>query len=168
MPPFDPDLLANVAALGEALRGRRWRLAVAESCTGGLLAGALTAVPGASDWFVAGLVTYANEAKESLLGVERATLAEHGAVSEPVARQMAEGARRRAGVQLALAITGIAGPGGGRPDKPVGTVWMALAAPDGLVARRHRFPGGRHAVRAATVRQAVAWLCAAAGEGGAA
>ncbi len=165
MQRFDPDLLDAVAALGEDLRGRRWRLAVAESCTGGLLAAALTAVPGASDWFVAGLVTYANEAKEALLGVERATLAEHGAVSEPVARQMAEGARRRAGVQLALAITGIAGPGGGSPGKPVGTVWMALATPQTLGARRHRFAGDRHAVRSATVGQAVAWLRAAAAEG---
>ena len=167
MQRFDPDLLDAVAALGETLRRHRWRIAVAESCTGGLLAGALTAVPGASDWFVAGLVTYANEAKEALLGVERATLAEHGAVSEPVARQMAAGALRRTGTQMALSITGIAGPGGGSPDKPVGTVWMGLASPEGLVARRHRFAGDRHAIRSTTVRQAVAWLRLAAEEDGA-
>jgi len=124
---IDDALLAQAAALGDALRARRWRIATAESCTGGLLAGACTAPAGASDWFAAGLVTYANDAKSGLLGVPARLITRHGAVSAEVADAMARGALAHADVQLALSVTGIAGPGGGSAAKPVGTVWLGLA-----------------------------------------
>ena len=137
-------VLAQVEALGAALRARRWRLATAESCTGGLLAGACTAPAGASDWFAAGLVTYAYDAKQGLLGVPAAMLATHGAVSAEVAEAMARGAQARADVQAAVSITGIAGPGGGTPAKPVGTVWLGFAwTPARQVeGKRERLPDG--------------------------
>ncbi len=148
-----------VERLGEALRARRWRLAVTESCTGGLLGAVLTAQPGASGWFVGGVIAYANHAKEALLGVEPEALRCHGAVSEVVARQMAEGVLDGLGADLALAVTGIAGPGGGRSDKPVGTVWLALTHRAGVTeAHRHRFSGSREAVRRAAVCEALRWL----------
>lgn len=148
-----------VLALGQALRARRWRLATAESCTGGLIAAACTAVPGSSDWFERGLVTYSNAAKSELLGVPRAHFEQHGAVSEPVALAMAQGALRVAPVQLAVAVTGIAGPGGAVPGKPVGTVWLAWAVAGGpAVARCHGFDGDRAAVRAQAVQAALAGL----------
>ena len=121
------SLLARVAVLGDALRARGWRVATAESCTGGLLAGTCTAPAGASDWFAAGFVTYANDAKSGLLGVPETLIQAHGAVSAEVADAMARGALAHAGAQLALAVTGIAGPGGGSAAKPVGTVWLGLA-----------------------------------------
>ncbi|MEP6504078.1 MAG: nicotinamide-nucleotide amidohydrolase family protein [Betaproteobacteria bacterium] len=124
---IDDALLAQVGGLGDALRARGWRMATAESCTGGLLAGACTAPAGASDWYAAGFVTYANDAKSGLLGVPAPLIAAHGAVSAEVANAMALGALAHAGVQLALSITGIAGPGGGSAAKPVGTVWLGLA-----------------------------------------
>ena len=120
-------LVAQVGALGDALRARGWQLATAESCTGGLLAGTCTALAGASDWFAAGFVTYANDAKSGLLGVPAPLIAQHGAVSSEVARAMARGALEQAGVQVALSATGIAGPGGGSAEKPVGTVWLGIA-----------------------------------------
>jgi nicotinamide-nucleotide amidase len=112
------------------LTERKQTLALAESCTGGYLANRITNVPGASVIFLAGLVTYSNETKQEFLGVRPETLTKHGAVSEPVAREMAEGARQRIGADYALAVTGIAGPGGGTPEKPVGTVFIALATRD--------------------------------------
>lgn len=124
---IDAALLAQVAELGDALRRRGWRLATAESCTGGLLAGTCTAPAGASDWFAAGFVTYANDAKQGLLGVPATLIAAHGAVSAEAADAMARGALAHADVQLALSVTGIAGPGGGSAAKPVGTVWLGLA-----------------------------------------
>jgi nicotinamide-nucleotide amidase len=145
------DLLARAAALGDALRARGWRLATAESCTGGLLAGACTAPAGASDWFDAGFVTYANAAKVAQLGVPAALIARHGAVSEEVARAMAQGALARAGVQLALAVTGIAGPGGGSEEKPVGLVYLHAEGPDGGSGREFSFPGDRASIRARSV-----------------
>ena len=141
-------------ALGERLGALGLTVATAESCTGGLVAAAITAVPGSSGWFETGLVTYSNEAKVSLLGVGRATLAAHGAVSEAVVREMAAGARARSGADAALAVSGVAGPGGGSAAKPVGTVWLGLALPDGSVeAECHRFAGDRPAVREAAVRK---------------
>ncbi|HSV70383.1 MAG TPA: CinA family protein [Methylibium sp.] len=140
-----------VAALAERLRARGWRLATAESCTGGLLAAACTSVAGSSDWFERGVVTYSNEAKVELLGVDAALIARHGAVSEEVARAMATGLLQRAPVQLVAAVTGIAGPGGAVPGKPVGTVWLALATPQAVHAERLQLDGGRAAVRGQTV-----------------
>jgi competence/damage-inducible protein CinA-like protein len=130
-------------ALGRALREARRRIATAESCTGGLIASRITDVPGASDYFVEGIVSYANEAKMDLLGVPAEMLAEHGAVSEPVARAMAEGVRRRSRADYAIAVTGIAGPAGGTPEKPVGLVFVAVADAAGTVVERFVWPGTR-------------------------
>lgn len=144
-----------VTALGDALRARAWRIATAESCTGGLIAAACTAVAGSSDWFERGIVSYSNAAKTELLGVDAALIRAQGAVSEAVARAMAAGMLARAPVQLAVAVTGIAGPAGGTPDKPVGTVWLALAGPAGIDAKRLQLAGDRDAVRAQTVGAAL-------------
>jgi nicotinamide-nucleotide amidase len=133
----------------------------AESCTGGLLAKYLTDVPGSSSYFRRGWVTYANEAKTELLGVAADLLARHGAVSEPVVRAMAQGALARAGAAYALAISGIAGPDGGTPDKPVGTVWIAVAgpsSPDDVTARRFVMPGDRQMIRDRAVKMALTLL----------
>src|SRR5690606_38504377 len=127
------------AAVGRMLRACGLTLATAESCTGGLLADRITNVPGSSDYYLGGAVVYGNQAKVDLLGVDGFVLAEHGAVSEPVARQLAEGARRRLGADLTVAVTGIAGPGGGTPEKPVGTVWLGYADAGGTHAVRVQF-----------------------------
>lgn len=160
--PLEPQLLA----LGDALRARGWRITCAESCTGGLIAAACTSVAGSSDWFECGIVSYSNAAKIELLGVDPALIASQGAVSEPVAAAMARGALGRAGAALAVAVTGIAGPGGAVPGKPVGTVWLALARLDGgapvVQAERLQLAGDRSAVREATVRAALARLLEAA------
>ncbi len=154
------DLEHDVVALGRALRARGWRLATAESCTGGLIAAACTSVAGSSDWFERGHVTYSNEAKIESLGVDPSLLAAHGAVSEPVARSMALGALARGRVDLTLATTGIAGPGGAVPGKPVGTVWLAWAwcGRDGPLSEavRLQLAGDRTAVRESTVIAAIA------------
>ncbi|MDE2277622.1 MAG: CinA family protein [Burkholderiales bacterium] len=163
MAAFDfAPLTPTVLALGDALRARGWRLAAAESCTGGLIAAACTAMAGSSDWFERGYVTYSNQAKTELLGVPPALLAGHGAVSAEVARAMAAGALQRAPVQLAVAVTGIAGPGGGVPGKPVGTVWLAWATAAGVQAERLQLPGDRASVRGATVAAALSRLLQAA------
>ncbi len=141
--------------VGEALLARGWRIATAESCTAGLLAKRLTDVPGASRYFDRGFVTYANDAKVELLGVSEADLAAHGAVSAPVAEQMARGARHRAGVELGVAITGVAGPEGGSDEKPVGTVFVALAWPDGQAVRRFQFSGTRTTIRERSAQTAL-------------
>ncbi len=151
-----------VAALADALLARRWRMATAESCTGGLIAAACTARAGSSDWFERGFVSYSNAAKTELLGVDAALIAAHGAVSEAVARAMAQGALQHAPVQLAVAVTGIAGPGGGVPGKPVGTVWLAWGGPGAIHAECLLLPGDRDAVRGATVAAALARLLQAA------
>ena len=156
---FEP----TVAVLADLLRARGWRLATAESCTGGLIAAACTAVAGSSDWFERGFVSYSNAAKTELLGVDAALIAAHGAVSEAVARAMVEGTLQRAPVQLAVAVTGIAGPGGAVPGKPVGTVWLAWGTAQGVQAQRLQLPGERAAVRNATVAAALACLVEAAG-----
>ena len=157
------ELRPEVQALAVALRGRGWRIATAESCTGGLIAAACTQVAGSSDWFERGFVTYSNAAKSELLGVDAALIAAHGAVSEPVARALAQGVLQRAPVDLAVAVTGIAGPGGAVPGKPVGTVWLAWGTAVALQAERLQLGGDRDAVRSATVRAALLRLTAAAG-----
>ena len=129
--------MAVEAEIGELLRAKGLTLAIAESCTGGLLGHLITDVPGSSDYFLGGVISYSDEAKERLLGVRRETLLEEGAVSEETAFEMARGARDLFHSDLALAITGIAGPGGGTADKPVGLVYIALAAPDRELSERH-------------------------------
>lgn len=158
----DIDDLATAVLAGARKHG--WTLATAESCTGGLVAGALTAIPGSSDVFGYGFVTYANAAKTHLLGVSPDVLEAHGAVSERTARAMAEGARAVSGADVTVAVTGVAGPGGGSAEKPVGLVWFGLAGPDGIVAREMRFGDlGRDQVRRAAVRTALEMLLEAAG-----
>ena len=155
--PLIDDLVSDlVSDVADALRGAGLRMATAESCTGGLIAAACTALAGSSDWFERGFVTYSNQAKTELLGVPEALLQAHGAVSEPVARAMALGALERAPVQRSVAVTGIAGPGGAVPGKPVGTVWLAWAWRDAagapqVSATRLQLDGDRAAVRHATV-----------------
>jgi nicotinamide-nucleotide amidase len=148
----DDDLAALV--LDRARAGAR-RIGTAESCTGGLVGGRLTEIPGSSDVFVGGIVCYANELKTTLLGVDPALIQSEGAVSEPVARAMASGALGALGVDLAVAVTGIAGPGGGSASKPVGTVWLAVADRDDVDARLVRVPGDRHNVRARAAQAAL-------------
>lgn len=151
--------LPLVQTLADRLNARGARMATAESCTGGLIAAACTELAGSSVWFERGFVTYSNEAKTELLGVDAALIAAHGAVSEAVARAMAEGALQRAGVSLAVAVTGIAGPTGGSPDKPVGTVWLAWARRDGeTTSRRCVFDGDRAQVRSQTCDTALQGL----------
>jgi nicotinamide-nucleotide amidase len=140
------------------LTERKQTLALAESCTGGCIAHRITNVPGASAVLLAGLVTYSNEAKGKFLGVRAETLAEHGAVSEAVAREMAEGARQQTGADFALSVTGIAGPGGGTPAKPVGTVFIALAKPTGTVVKKNFNPFDRETFKQVTANQALELL----------
>ncbi|HSQ73341.1 MAG TPA: CinA family protein [Rubrivivax sp.] len=149
------ELQPSVLALAEALRRRGWRMATAESCTGGLIAAACTQVAGSSDWFERGFVTYSNVAKTELLGIDAALIDAEGAVSEAVARAMLRGALQRAPVELAVAVTGIAGPGGAVPGKPVGTVWLAWGTARNMQAERLRCGGNRDAVRMASVRSAL-------------
>jgi nicotinamide-nucleotide amidase len=153
--------LALARRLGRVLAARGWMCACAESCTGGQLSQTITAIPGSSAWFERGFVTYSNRSKAELLGVPERVIARYGAVSEETARAMAEGALRASAVQLRVAITGIAGPGGGRPGRPVGTVFLAYARAGGdTETERRRFRGGRHAVRRSAVLAALAGLCA--------
>ncbi len=153
----------KVQQLAQQLLARQQRIAVAESCTGGLLAAACTELAGSSAWFERGFVTYSNAAKQELLGVSAAQLATHGAVSTAVAEAMAEGALRHAHADHAVAITGIAGPGGGTPDKPVGTVCFALASEQGILSHTtHRLTGNRQAVRQQAVSIALDLLLGAA------
>jgi nicotinamide-nucleotide amidase len=133
--------------VGDLLRARGWRIGTAESCTGGLIASRLTDIAGSSDYVHVGVVCYSNWSKEILLGVTPELIAEHGAVSEPVGQRMAEEMRTRGGVEVGVGITGIAGPGGGSDQKPVGTVVIAVATPAGTVVRRFLFPGGREQVK---------------------
>jgi nicotinamide-nucleotide amidase len=146
------------AVVGGMLRDRGMRVAIAESCTGGLVAKRMTDAAGASDYVHAGFVTYANDAKRDMLGVAETTLAAHGAVSEACAREMAEGARRAARADAAIAITGVAGPGGGSADKPVGTVWMAVALESATHVRHAIFPGDRSEVRERSAQAALDML----------
>jgi nicotinamide-nucleotide amidase len=145
-------------AVGALLRSSGRTLAVAESCTGGLLGGRLTEVAGASDYFLFGAVTYANAAKVAVLGVPESDILSHGAVSAEVARAMAAGARRVGGADIGLGVTGIAGPGGGSAGKPVGTVWLGLATPEGTWARHSLWPGLRADIRWRATQEALVWL----------
>jgi nicotinamide-nucleotide amidase len=160
----DPELLALAAQVGQALLARRRRLATAESCTGGYLAKTLTDIAGSSQWFECGYVTYSNAAKVRDLGVAAATLAQHGAVSEATARDMARGALRVADVDVAVAVTGIAGPDGALPGKPVGMVWFgcALRTEAGLRIDAHvaQLTGDRETVRRLSVQYALKLILA--------
>nr|WP_314076475.1 nicotinamide-nucleotide amidohydrolase family protein [uncultured Roseococcus sp.] len=154
---LDEETLAEAAALLEALKARGLTLATAESCTGGLIAAALTSVAGSSAVVLAGFVTYSNEAKTAMVDVPAALIGRVGAVSEEVARAMAEGALARSGASIALSCTGVAGPGGGSAEKPVGLVHLAAARlGHATLHSRKVFPGDRTAIRAATVREAFA------------
>ena len=160
---FDPEILGAAERVLDACRTRGWRLATAESCTGGLVAAALTAIASSSDVVERGFVTYSNEAKAEMLGVSPATIAAHGAVSPETAAAMAQGALRHAPADLAVSVTGVAGPGGGSAAKPVGLVVFGLAR-RGAECRTERrvFPGDRTAVREAALRAALALLANAA------
>ena len=166
MNELDPNQSALVLALANALRARGWRLATAESCTGGLIAAACTSVAGSSDWFEHGVVSYSNDAKTELLGVSAALIEQHGAVSEAVAKAMAIGVLQRSQAQRAVAVTGIAGPGGATPGKPVGTVWLAVAGRENPADDIHvqatllQLAGDRATVRHQTVTRALQALIA--------
>ena len=152
----------QIESLAQALLSRGWRLATAESCTGGLIAAACTSIAGSSDWFERGFVTYSNEAKTGMLGVAAELIAQHGAVSAEVARAMAEGALAQSPANLAVAVTGIAGPSGATPGKPVGTVWLALAwRGEPAQAMLLQLTGSRSEVREQTVDRALQWVTAA-------
>ena len=158
---MDDELRLLSEAVGAALTRRQLRLACAESCTGGWAAMVVTATAGSSDWFERGFVCYSNAAKQEMLGVPEATLADHGAVSEQTARAMAEGALAHSRAGIALAITGIAGPGGGSPGKPVGTVCFSwCTAGDTAQSETRVFTGGREQVRRSAVIQALSGLLA--------
>ena len=144
--------------LATALLARRQTLATAESCTGGLVGAALTGLPGSSAWYLGGVVAYANELKIRLLGVPAESLAAHGAVSLETARAMAAGARAATGADFAVAITGIAGPSGGTPEKPVGLVFIGVAAPHGTATFKHHFSGSRAEIRQAATEAALRHL----------
>ena len=144
---FSADGRSLEQVVGDLLRARFWRIATAESCTGGLVASRLTDVPGSSDYMERGVVCYSNRAKTDLLGVPEETIREHGAVSEPVGLAMATGMREQVDVEVAVGVTGIAGPGGGTDEKPVGTVVIAIVFPGGARVRRFLFPGGRAQVK---------------------
>ena len=160
---FDPETLALAEAVLAACRARGWRIATAESCTGGLVAAALTAIPDASEVVERGFVTYSNKAKTELLGVPAETIAEHGAVSAETAAAMARGAVAHGGVDLAVSVTGLAGPGGGTPQKPVGLVYLGVSTRDGTAkVERRVFSGDRAAVRLAALIEALRILHAEA------
>jgi nicotinamide-nucleotide amidase len=152
----NPQLLSQ--ELGEILLAKGWVVATTESCTGGGVAAAITMVPGSSAWFEYGFVTYANAAKQTLLGVQNRTLMEYGAVSEAVVREMVRGALRVAGADIAVAVSGIAGPGGGSSEKPVGSVWFAWGTSGDLVTELQCFAGERLDVQAQAVSHALAGL----------
>ncbi len=152
------ERMAMVRQLAEQLQRRGWWLSCAESCTGGGIAAALTDLAGSSAWFDRGFVTYSNQAKQEMLGVSGDTLARYGAVSRETVLEMACGALEHSRAQLSVAVSGVAGPGGGTPGKPVGTVWIAWSTAEAASALCNCFPGDRAQVRAATVDMALAGL----------
>jgi nicotinamide-nucleotide amidase len=151
-------MLDSCTLLARLLLHHGWFLTTAESCTGGLIAANCTDLAGSSNWFERGFVTYSNAAKCELLGVDTALIDAYGAVSEPVVRAMAAGALAHSRAQVAIAVTGVAGPSGGSAEKPVGTVWLAWATPIGIVSELKHFDGDRAAVRQATVQHALSRL----------
>ena len=151
----DSETLALINELAQALKERGLVCATAESCTGGLIGAALTSVSGSSEWYVGGVISYANSVKTGLLGVNDADLGAQGAVSESVVRGMALGACRVTGADVACAVSGIAGPGGGTPEKPVGTVWIGWSKHGETRAEKFHFNGDRDTVRAQTVTEAI-------------
>jgi len=144
--------------IGDLLRARGLKLATAESCTGGLVGDRITNIPGSSDYYLGGVVAYSYEAKVALLGVSWGTLAQYGAVSRETVLEMARGARKALGANIAVSISGIAGPGGGLPNKPVGTTWTGLSAPEGDWARIHLFNGDRTQNKASSAEAALKFL----------
>ena len=159
---LNQELLApvSVGLLADLLLEKGLFLAIAESCTGGLIAAACTDLAGSSAWFERGFVTYSNAAKTGMLGLDAALIAQHGAVSEPVARAMAFGAIRHSLAQVSVAVTGVAGPAGGSVEKPVGTVWFGFSVAGMLTSERMCFDGDRACVRQATVQHAIGRLLA--------
>jgi nicotinamide-nucleotide amidase len=151
----DQELYTLAVAIGDKLRQQGLSLCSAESCTGGGIAYALTAVPGSSAWFERGFITYSNQAKHEMLGVTIATLTIHGAVSRPTVTEMAAGARRYSQAHISVAVSGIAGPGGGSRDKPVGTVWLAWDSPKGAHQQCYHFNGSRTHIRHQAIRAAL-------------
>lgn len=163
---MDSQLYELAVKLGQALKRRGWTLVTAESCTGGWVSEAVTMVPGSSEWFERGFITYTNVAKEEMLGVEAATLQVHGAVSEQTVRQMVGGALARSHADVALAVSGVAGPTGGSPLKPVGTVCLAWGVRDAEpTAVTHHFAGDREAVRRQSVIEVLEGVLRIAGDG---
>jgi nicotinamide-nucleotide amidase len=156
--------LTSIQRLAALLQDKGWLLATAESCTGGLIAAACTDLPGSSNWFDRGFVTYSDASKIELLGVEPAVIAAHGAVSEQVVRGMASGAVRRSRAHVSVAVTGIAGPSGGSSQKPVGTVWFGFAVGAALTSEMKRFEGNRGEVRRMTVEHALSRLAELLGQ----
>jgi nicotinamide-nucleotide amidase len=151
---MDKDSVASVQVVAERLLKHRQKVCTAESCTGGLIAKTFTDLAGSSDWFERGFVTYSNAAKNEMLAVPASLIEDYGAVSEAVATAMASGALRHSKADYSIAVTGVAGPGGGSDDRPVGTVWIAVASAEQMVARRYQFDGDRQAVRVATMQSA--------------
>jgi nicotinamide-nucleotide amidase len=151
-------MTALEARVGQALKERGWTLAVGESCTGGLLSHRLTQVPGSSAYFLGGVVAYSNPAKQALLGVDELTLAEHGAVSAETAKEMARGARSAFLVHVGVSVTGIAGPDGGTPDKPVGLTYIGVVTPEGERVERYLWSGAREANKLAAAEAALELL----------
>jgi nicotinamide-nucleotide amidase len=164
---MDAELYELAGKVGDALRRRKLIAATAESCTGGWIAQVITMVPGSSAWFDRGFVTYTNQSKQEMLGVQAQTLQKFGAVSEETVREMAQGALERSGAGIAVAVSGVAGPGGGTPKKPVGTVFLAWASHDGSTASQlKRFQGDRDNVRRQAVIVALQGMLRLMGEGG--
>lgn len=157
---MDDHLYQLSQRLGEQLLQRNWRIATAESCTGGGVAAAITAIPGSSAWFEYGIVSYANAAKEKLLGVSRETLAREGAVSEAVVIEMARGVLALSGADIAVAISGVAGPSGGSPEKPIGTVWFSWVMKNGKIKTGlQHIEGDRNEVQMQAVINALNGVC---------
>ena len=155
---MDKASLSSVQLVANRLLEYQQKVCTAESCTGGLIAKTFTDLAGSSDWFERGFVTYSNDAKNEMLAVPAPLIEDYGAVSEAVATAMASGALRHSKADYSIAVTGVAGPGGGSDDKPVGTVWIAVASAEQMVARRYQFDGDRQAVRVATMQTALELL----------